>query len=57
MTYKKLQNQYDKIYSYFKTTTELFDYLKWDGRVLLIWKDNKVIERYLLEDLKKIKCI
>jgi len=57
MTYKKLQNQHDKIYSFFKTTTELFDCLNWDGKVLYIWKDNEVIERYLLKDLKKIKCI
>jgi len=31
MDYKKLQIQDDKIHSYFKTTTELFDYLEYEG--------------------------
>jgi hypothetical protein len=57
MTYKKLQNQYDKILSFFKTTTDYFDYLKWDGKVLHIWEKGKIIERYSLKDLKKLKCI
>lgn len=27
-----LQKQYDNIYSFFKTTTEYFDELEWDGK-------------------------
>lgn len=57
MTYKKLQNHYDKIYSFFQATTEPFDYLDWDGKTLCIWNNSKIVERYSLEDLKKIKCI
>ena len=30
----KLQSQYDKIYAYFKSTSEAFDDLNWDGIVL-----------------------
>lgn len=44
--YKLLQSQYDKIYSYFKTTTELFDSLEWDGRFLEVIFEDKVIEVY-----------
>lgn len=57
MTYKKLQSQYDKILSFFKTTTDYFDYLEWDGKVLHIWEKGEIIERYLLKDLRKLKCI
>ena len=52
MNYKILQSQYDKIYSYFKTTTEPFDFLEWDGKVLQVWNNWVVIERYTLKDLK-----
>jgi len=52
MDYQKLQNQYDKIYSYFRTTTEPFDYLEWDGRVLKVWHFGKLIEEYKFEDVK-----
>ncbi len=51
MNYKELQNQDDKICSYFKTTTESFDFLEWDGKVLQVWLHDKVIEIYHLKDL------
>lgn len=51
MKYKTLQFQYDKIYSYFKNTTEPFDFLDWDGRILKVWQDDTVIEIYTLKDL------
>ncbi len=54
MDYKKLQIQYDKIYSYFKNTTELFDYLEWDGVVLRVWNNNKVMETYKYKDFRKL---
>ena len=54
MDYKKLQDQYDKIYSYFRTTTEVFDFLEWNGRILKVWDREIIVEEYLLEDLKEI---
>jgi len=54
MDYKKLQIQYDKIYSYFKNTTELFDYLEWDGVVLKVWNENKVMEIYKYKDFRNL---
>lgn len=50
----KLQSQYDKIYSYLRTTRELFDFLKWDGMVLLIWDNEVMIEKYSLKDLERL---
>jgi hypothetical protein len=41
-----LQEQYDKIYSYFKTTTEPFDSLEWDGKTLEVVFNNRVVEVY-----------
>jgi len=41
-----LQKQYDLIRSYFKTTTESFDELDWDGEVLLVLLNDKIIEEY-----------
>lgn len=46
MNYKIFQQQYDKIYSFFKTTCEPFDFLEWDGQILQVWQNNKVIEIY-----------
>ena len=51
MDYKTLQSQYDKIYSYFKTTCEPFDFLEWDGKILQVWQDDIIIEMYNLKDL------
>ena len=49
--FKKLQNTYDHIYSYFKTTTEPFDFLEWDEITLQVWNNETVVEVYRLEDL------
>ena len=49
-----IQLEYDKIYSYFKTTCERFDALDWDGKILNVWFKNKVVETYKYDDLKKI---
>lgn len=54
INYKFLQFQDDKIYSYFRTTTEPFDFLEWDGEILQVWSEGTVVEKYLLEDLQKI---
>ena len=54
MNYKKLQLQYDKIYSYFKSTTEPFDFLEWDGKSLKVWLNNEVIEKYSIQNLSFI---
>ena len=54
MNYIDLQNQYDKIYSFFKTTTEPFDFLDWDGAILCVWYNNSIVEIYKHSELKKI---
>lgn len=54
MKFQDIQYQYNKIYSYFKTTCEPFDFLEWDGDILQVWKDKIVIEKYLLKDLKNL---
>ena len=41
--YLILQAQYEKIRSYFKTTTESFDLLEWDGYKLNVWDKDKVV--------------
>jgi len=51
MDYKTLQFQDDKIHSYFKTTTEPFDFLEWDGKILQVWNGNAVVEIYCLKDV------
>lgn len=47
-----LQEQYDIIYDFFKNTTEPFDELDWDGILLFVLFNGKVIEQYTLSDLK-----
>lgn len=49
-----IQEQYDLIRAYFKTTTEPFDELDWDGDTLLVLLDGKVIEKYTYNELKEI---
>ncbi len=49
-----LQAQYDAIYSYFKWTTEPFDFLEWDGEVLEVWNNETIVEKYTLKDLVEI---
>ena len=51
MDYQKLQSQYDKIYSYFRTTCEPFDFLEWNGKTLEVWHNNIVVEVYRVADL------
>lgn len=51
---EKLQSQYDLIYCYFKTTTEPYDELDWDGEELNVIKEGDTIEIYTLNDLNKI---
>lgn len=48
-----LQNQYNFIHSFFKTTNEPFDYLDWDGNTIDVWQKNKKLESYSLSDLKE----
>ena len=55
MDYKILQSQYDKIYSYFKTTCEQFDFLEWDGRTLQVWHSGILIEKYCLTELNFLR--
>jgi len=54
MNYKKLQSQYDKIYFYFKGTTEPFDFLDWNGKILAVWLNNNIVEKYSARDLSFI---
>lgn len=49
-----LQHQYDLIYSFFKTTTESFDELYWNGLTLQVIQNNITIEEYSFLDLKDI---
>jgi hypothetical protein len=48
------QQQYYLIYSYFKTTTEPFDLIEWDGKELLVILDDKIIENYTFEDINEL---
>lgn len=50
----KIQQQYDKIYSYFKTTCEPFDFLDWNGIELVVYYKNLPIEKYQHSDLVNI---
>lgn len=54
MKAQDIQNQYDKIYSYFRTTCEPFDYVEFDGCVLQVWNNGVLVEKYSLKDLKEI---
>ncbi len=49
-----IQEQYDLIRSYFKTTTEPFDELDWDGDILLVLLDGKITEKHIYNELKEI---
>jgi len=52
MNYKIIQNQFNKIYSCFKTTTEPFDSLEWDGEILEVWNKDKIVETYKYKDFR-----
>lgn len=49
-----LQYEYDAIHMWFKTTTELYDDLEWDGRVLEVVLNDETIETYTRTDLFEI---
>lgn len=51
MNNQTLQIQYNKIHSYFKNTTEQYDYLEWDGTVLKVWDNDSVVEIYEYKDI------
>lgn len=57
MGFKTLQSQYDKIYSYFRTTCEPFDFLDWDGDVLEVWSKDSKVEVYLVKELEEVFSI
>jgi hypothetical protein len=50
----QMQKQYDLIYSFFKTTSEEFDSLEWDGSILSVILNDKIIEIYSYNDLKEL---
>lgn len=54
MKFQDIQGQYERIYSYFKTTCEPFDFLEWDGNTLQVWENEIVIERYKPKDLRAL---
>lgn len=47
-----LQRQADLIDRFLHPTTEPFDDWEWNGKELIIWLDEKPIERYLYKDIK-----
>jgi hypothetical protein len=49
-----IQTQYDAICSYFKTTTEPYDEIEWDGEICSVILNNETIESYTVSDLKRI---
>jgi len=54
MNCQRIQLEYDRIYSYFKTTCEPFDLLEWNGKILNIWSNDKIIEVYEYDNLKAL---
>ena len=46
-----MQEQYDKIHRFFKTTTEHYDSLEWNGSELAVVLHDRTIERYSYADL------
>lgn len=49
-----LFKQYNLIYRFFRSTTEPYDYLDWSGEKLLIFLNEKVIEKYSKKELQEI---
>lgn len=52
-----LESEYNSIRQWFKTTTEAFDNLDWDGEKLLVFLDGKVIETYDRKTLEEVGAI
>jgi hypothetical protein len=48
---KKMMRKYDLICDYFKHTFPSFDYIDWTGKYARVFKNDKLIEKYSLEDL------
>lgn len=48
------QKQYDLIYAFFKTTTEPFSDLDWDGETLSVYFGDIKLEEYSYDDLKAL---
>ena len=49
--HERLQRQHDLIQQYFKTTTEPYDDLEWNGEDLYVCLSGKTIETYSFADL------
>jgi hypothetical protein len=49
-----IQAQYDAMHSYFKTSTESYDEIEWNGEVCSVILNNETIESYKMSDLKRI---
>lgn len=47
-----IQAQSDLINEYFKTTTEPFNTIEWDGNELLVILHDLIVERYDINDLR-----
>ena len=54
MNYSQLQRQYDLIYYFFKSTTEPFDELIWDGFLLQVLFKGRIVEEYDINDLRLV---
>ena len=57
MNCQKIQLEYDKIYFYFKTTCEPFDFLEWNGKILHVWSKDRIIEIYKYKDLVALNIL
>ena len=53
----KPQEEYNKIHRFFKTTTEFYDDLDWDGKILNVWLNDEIIETYTKKDLIEIEAL
>lgn len=49
-----LEKKLNLIQSWLKTTSEPFDAWDWDGKILTIWLNDKLIEKYTNKDLKEV---
>lgn len=50
----KLDRQDNLIHRYFRTTTDWYDDLEWDGKVLYVCLEGATIETYTYADLVEI---
>ncbi len=49
-----LEKKLNLIQTWLKTTSEPLDDWDWDGEILTIWLNNKLIEKYTNKDLKEV---